>query len=109
MSIQNASVRTIVFWSSVIDPETFLPVRFTKKLSEGRYRADEVTTFDFKKMQAHWESKKGKGHKKTYPIDEKTRDLISFMYFMRSQPLKIGHEGTYRVMADILTINLLTN
>jgi len=43
------------FIESVVDPVTFLPIRFTKRLSEGRYRLHEITTFDHKARMAHWQ------------------------------------------------------
>ena len=70
------------FLEAIIDPETFLPVRFTKKLSEGRYRADETTTFDHKNLKATWTSRLN--HKvEEYQIDPDTRDIVTFMYYMR--------------------------
>lgn len=84
---------------SIIDPETFLPVRFVKKLKEGRRRNDEVTTFDFEKGEAHWVDYYKK-RTKTYPIDADTRDIVSFMYFMRSYRFEPGVRKDFRVMAD---------
>jgi hypothetical protein len=84
---------------SVIDPVTFRPVRFTKNLKEGRHRYHEITTFDYERGMARWESKI-KDKVKEYPIQEDTRDLVSFLYYMRSKPLSVGKTGHYRVMAD---------
>ena len=84
---------------SIVDPETFLPVRFVKKLKEGRHRNDEITTFDYEKGEARWEDRI-KDRSKTYPIDEDTRDIVSFMYFMRSDRFKPGDKKAFRVMAD---------
>jgi len=87
------------FHESLIDPKTFLPIRYTKNLKEGRYRCHEVTTFDFATKKAHYEHQL-KGKKKDYDIDADTRDLLSFMYFMRSTPLEEDQEPRYRMMAD---------
>jgi hypothetical protein len=84
---------------SIVDPETFLPIRFTKKLSEGRYHCDEVTEFDHKKLKAVQVARPN-GKPKEFDIESDTRDIVSFMYFMRQNPLKAGHEYKYRVMAD---------
>ncbi len=84
---------------AVVDPVTFLPVRFTKRLSEGRYRADEVTVFDHKRKVARWMSRKS-GNRQDFPIESDTRDVISFMYFMRSKQIEPGTTSQYRVMAD---------
>ncbi len=87
------------FIESLIDPETFLPVRFTKKLSEGRYRCFEITTFDHEKGTAVLENKR-KGWTKEYEIDADTRDLIAFMYSMRAEEFPVGTKQNFRVMAD---------
>ena len=87
------------FVESLIDPETFLPVQFTKKLSEGRYRCHEITTFDHENRIATLENIRS-GTRKQYEIDSDTRDLVSFMYSMRTQRIPVGTEKDYRVMAD---------
>jgi hypothetical protein len=87
------------FHESLVDPATFRPIQFTKNLKEGHYRCHEVTTFDFEAMQAHYEHQTS-GRKKSYDIDDNTRDILSFMYFMRSEPLRENSAPEYRVMAD---------
>ena len=84
---------------SIVDPETLLPVRYTKIAHEGHYWTHEITTFDHKNRMAHYESKKN-GEKKDYPIEADTRDLISMMYFMRSQPFVTGQKPHYRCLTD---------
>jgi hypothetical protein len=94
------------FLEAIIDPETFLPTRFTKKLSEGRYRADETTTFDHKNLKATWTSRLN--HKvEEYRIDPDTRDLVTFMYFMRRKQFEPGTVTKYRVMADDKVYDLI--
>ncbi|MEM7394884.1 MAG: DUF3108 domain-containing protein, partial [Verrucomicrobiota bacterium] len=89
------------FIESVIDPETFLPIRFTKRLSEGKYRCDETTVFDHEKLEAVWTAKqRGKNRTKRYKIDPDTRDLVAFMYNMRRTPVQSGDEKDFRVMSD---------
>ena len=87
------------FLEAIIDPETFLPVRFTKKLSEGRYRADETTTFDHKNLKATWTSRLN-GKVEEYTIDPDTRDVVTFMYHMRRKQFEADSVNKYRVMAD---------
>ena len=84
---------------SLIDLETFLPIQYTKNLKEGRYRCHEITTFDFVEKKAHYEHQVN-GRKKEYDIEEETRDVLSFMYFMRSESLKENQKPRYRMMAD---------
>jgi hypothetical protein len=84
---------------AIIDPETFLPTRFTKKLNEGRYRADETTCFDHKNLKATWTSRLN--HKvEEYQIDPDTRDIVTFMYYMRRKQFEPDTVTKYRVMAD---------
>jgi len=87
------------FLESLVDPDTLLPLRFTKKLSEGRYRCHEVTTFDHRHGKAHWRSLLS-GRRKTYAIEPDTRDLLSFMFSLRDAVFDPGEKYHYRVMAD---------
>ena len=84
---------------TVIDPATFLPLRCTKTLREGRYRCDEVTVFDHASRIAHWTSRMN--HKtKEIPIEPDTLDLVAFMYRMRLNRFEPGTKTQYKVMAD---------
>lgn len=87
------------FLEAIIDPETFLPLRFTKKLSEGRYRADETTTFDHKNLKATWTSRRS-GKVVEFEIDADTRDVVTFMYYLRRKQFEPDTVNKYRVMAD---------
>ncbi|MDD4737568.1 MAG: DUF3108 domain-containing protein, partial [Kiritimatiellae bacterium] len=84
---------------SIIDPETFLPLQFIKNLSEGRYRAHEVTRFDHAAGKACMTSLTS-GKEKTYDIESDSRDLVSFMYYMRKFDMEPGVEFQQRVVAD---------
>lgn len=94
------------FIESVVDPVTFLPIRFTKRLSEGRYRLHEITTFDHKARMAHWRHLL-KNDSKDFAIDADTRDLISYMFYMRSQNFAPNKHYEFRVMADEKLYDLL--
>jgi len=94
------------FMESVVDPATFVPLRFTKKLSEGRYRLHEVTTFDHQNKTAHWKHLL-KDKQSDFAIDSDTRDLLSFMYFMRAQKFQMNSNYQFRVMADEKLYELL--
>ena len=84
---------------SVIDAETFLPVSFQKKQSEGNYRSDEFTVFDHAAGTMTWQSRLN-GNEQTYPIEADTRDLITLMYYFRSMSFYVGKQLNFRVMAD---------
>ncbi len=96
------------FIESVVDPETFLPFRFVKRLSEGRYRLNEITTFNHKEHTAHWKHLI-KNDEKDFAIDDDTRDLLSFMFFIRSQKLEPNQTYHKRLMADEKLYDLYIN
>jgi hypothetical protein len=87
------------FHESLIDPQTFLPVRYMQNISERNYRNHEVTTFDFNTLKAHYVHLLN-GKEKTYDIRPGMRDMFSFMYFMRSVTLEENTQNTYQVMSD---------
>lgn len=93
---------------SIIDPVTFLPVRFTKKLSEGRYKTEETTTFDHAAGEAYWHSFKHDSDK-TFLIEKDTRCLVSFSYFLRKKDFIPKEKQEYRVMADDKIYDLWLN
>jgi hypothetical protein len=87
---------------SLIDPLTLRPLVFRMELNEGRSHRDETTAFDWEKMQAHFVKKhKDKpNEEKTFEIRPDTRDLISFMYFMRQTPFEQNAKYDFVVMSD---------
>ncbi len=91
---------------ALVDAETFLPVVFVKNLREGRHRYYEVTTFDHNEGKARWRSLI-KEQEKEFQIEQDSRDLLSFLYFMRSKPIAVGEEQRHRVMADDKIYDLL--
>lgn len=86
---------------SLVDPVTFLPVRYEQKLSEGGKDRHEVVRFDHAARKAYWESKtKGK---KEFEIAPDTRDIVSFMYYMRTKgaaALAKEKKQTFSVVVD---------
>lgn len=84
---------------AVIEPERFLPVRFTKRLSEGKYESHEEVVFHHDRLEAEWRNVR-KGKTKTLPIEADTRDLVTAMFHMRQMELRPGDVRTVKVMAD---------
>lgn len=84
---------------SFVDPVTFRPVRFVRNLKEGRKRHHDVTTFDFTAMTAHWHSYV-KNKQRSFPLEPDSRDLVTFMYYMRRHQFEPGTTSQFRVMAD---------
>jgi len=91
---------------ALVEPDTFLPVLFSQNSTEGRHRTYEVTRFDFDKRIAYWESKLT-GKRRIYAIEDDTRDLVTFLYFVRASRFEPGDEREYRVMADGRLYDLL--
>lgn len=87
------------FIESVVDPHTFLPLRFVKKMNEGNNRYDEVTEFDHAAGVARWRSRL-RNREKEFPIEADTRDIPSLLYWFRQRALEPGDTNTLRVMAD---------
>lgn len=82
-----------------IDPETFLPVRYVKKVNEGRYHADEVTDYDHAKGEAVMQ-RVGRDSKKVFKIGADTRDVMSFMYYSRALDFSPGTTNRFQVISD---------
>ena len=72
---------------SYLDVDTLRPLRFEKHQREGRYRADEVVTFDYTRRIAVYHSLLNQSTKEIQ-IPEDTQDLISALYWFRAQPLR---------------------
>lgn len=93
---------------SLVDPGPFLPVQFSKNMSEGSHRYHEVTVFDRTNLVANWESKLT-GKKKVFRIEPDTRDIPTFMYAMRGKAFEPGKREHFRVMADEKIYDLWLN
>ena len=94
---------------SHLDGHTFLPLQFEKDQREGRYRAHEVVTFDHTRRLAVYRSLLNQSVKEI-PLPEEFQDLISALYWFRSQPLVPGQplavnlytdEKVYRTVIDV--------
>ncbi len=93
---------------SLIDPETFLPVRHESRMNQGRRSTHEITYFDYDRLMA----KQYVLHRDStnyFQLEPDTRDLVSFMYYMRKKAFTVGNKTQYRVMADDKTYDLWVN
>ncbi len=92
---------------AIIEPETFLPVKFRKQFNQGRYSTDQTTLFDHANRTATW-IHNVRNSTNEFEIAEDTRDLITFMYYMRTQEFDVGQNHDFQVMADekIYDLNL---
>ena len=93
---------------SLVDTNTFLPLRFSKDMSEGDRKYKEVTIFDRTNKVARWESKLT-GKKREYAIDPETRDIPSLMYYLRTKNFIVGTQQHFRVQADEKMYDLWLN
>ena len=93
---------------SVVDPATFKPLRFVKRLNECNYHLYEITTFNHKARTAHWKHLI-KNDTRDLAIEDDTRDLLSYMFFMRSQKLEPNRTYQHRLMADEKLYDLYVN
>ncbi|MDD3276445.1 MAG: DUF3108 domain-containing protein [Kiritimatiellales bacterium] len=86
-------------YETLVDPVTFLPIQYEQNLKERDYRNHEITTFDYTELKAHFRQVEGK-KRKIYDIKPDSRDIISFMFFMRSVQLQENTKSQYQVMTD---------
>jgi len=84
---------------SYLDVETLKPLRFEKRQREGRYRAEEVVTFDHAARQASYQSLVN-GSTKTIALPETMQDLISALYWFRAQPLASDEPLSLQIYTD---------
>jgi hypothetical protein len=71
---------------SFLDVETLQPLRFEKRQREGRYRSDEVVTFDRVNATATYRSLLNESEK-AIPLPKNFQDLISVFFWLRAQPI----------------------
>ena len=84
---------------SIVDPKTFLPVKYSQKLDRSNWSTDEVTMFKHRMMTGHWQSLDD-GTKKFFKISPKTRDILSFLYHMRRRKLLEHKQHDFPMMLD---------
>ena len=74
---------------SWIDAETLQSLRFGKKISEGRYRAEEIVRYDASRRKGVQESAKN-GSRKEFDIAVPVQDVLSAFCWARRQTLVPG-------------------
>lgn len=87
------------FVESIVDPDTFLPLRYVQRLAEGRHFRHDKMVFDHAKCKAYWTSEV-KGGKKVIDIGVDTRDPLTLTYYMRSRGLAVGRAERFLVVSD---------
>lgn len=84
-------------WGSYIDTAAIIPQRSYRYIKEGKYRKNELVTFNQKKHSAlvgHL-SKDGKRLEKTesFPVPANVQDIVSGYYFLRTMDFSGLKEG----------------
>ena len=92
---------------SFVEPDSFLPVRFARNLSEGRTRRHDETVFDFSTLKATYRSFI-KDKVREFPIEPDSRDILTFMYYTRRQTFQEETAPKFKVMADDKLYDLTT-
>lgn len=85
---------------SVVDPKTFLPLKYTQKLREGRHERDDEVLFDHAKGVATWRKIGKSDETKTITIDKDTRDVLTLTYMMRGGEFAVDEKRLFKVLVD---------
>ena len=96
---------------TLVDPVTLRPLIFHMDLQEGRHQRLETTVFDWNTLQAHYTKKHDdkEDEVKTYEIKPDTRDIVSFMYFLRKTSFEPDSTYEFEVMSDEKLYDLTVN
>lgn len=96
---------------TLMDPVTLRPLVFHMNLNQGDRHRHETTVFDWENMEAHFVRKRKdrEDELKSYEIRPDTRDIISFMYFMRKTPFEENSTYEFEVMSDEKLYDLTVN
>jgi len=96
------------FMETLIDPDGFVPVTFTKHIERRTPQCFETIVFDRKQGVASWFSqclnKKG-----SFDIEPDTRDIISLLYLMRRNRIEEGMSITNKVVVTREITDIVVN
>lgn len=84
---------------SIVDPVTFLPIRYEQRLREGRHVRHDIVKFNHTNLTASWRSELS-GRTNTLVISNDTRDIVCLSYYMRSKSYTGSESFTYQVLVD---------
>ncbi len=93
---------------TVVRVKDFLPIRHTQRRREGRRRAEVIVDFDYEKGIAV-QNEVLRGRKTEIPLEEDTRDIFTFLYYVRRYPMALGNKAHYRVLTDDRIYDLWLN
>lgn len=85
--------------TTYLDVETLQPLRMEKSQHEGRYRADEVVTFDYACLIATYTSRLNHSVKEV-PIPADVQDLLGAFYWLRRHAARPRTTLTLNIYSD---------
>jgi hypothetical protein len=95
-------------WMDTKEPRT---LRYAKRLKEGKYNVEEVVELDQEARTFHMtevrHDKNGRREEKKGEIPPNVLDVLSSLYYIRSQPLEVGKEFTIDVHSGDKTFPLV--
>ncbi|MBR3603294.1 MAG: DUF3108 domain-containing protein [Elusimicrobiaceae bacterium] len=84
---------------SWLDAQGLYSVGYGQSVREGRYIRDEWITFDYENHQYIGQSKKKSQPKQIQgPLDIKVLDMLTSLYYVRSQDLKVGKDLVFDIV-----------
>lgn len=84
---------------SLVDPVTFTPVQYRQVLNEGKKHRDDLVTFDYARGIATVHDRIDESAYDV-AIDADTRDILTFIYYMRSKGYESGQTQDFRVLVE---------
>ncbi len=84
---------------SIVRVDDFLPVRHHQRRREGRRRAEVEVIFDHEKGVAI-QRELLRDREDTIELEADTRDIFTFLYYVRRYPMELGNRSHYRVLTD---------
>lgn len=88
---------------SIWDPDKKVSLKFTKQLNEGRYKQYRIHTYnptDNTSVYSRFNHKKKTFTDKKITIPANTQDVLSALFWMRTQKLTVGKDLEVNVTAD---------
>lgn len=93
---------------SLIRVSDFLPLRHSQNRREGRRRTEEETVFDYERGVAVWRNARKK-REDVIALEPETRDILTFLYYLRRFPFALDSRTHYRVLTDEKIYDLWLN
>ena len=84
---------------SWLDAENFYSLGYSQSLREGKYKRDEWVRFDYPAHQYRGQvQKKGKPRTIKGSLSQPVLDVLTALYYVRTQPLKSGQEVVFDIV-----------